>query len=569
MMKSDSSSNASIAAPKPSRMIQKYRKHTFHGVYGNVDEDLQKEIAAFWTRNQAISDRREALRRTREVVLVIRNAADEIAGITSVYLGHLDDGIEYYFYRIFIQCTDRAAGMMRAATRATRVYLRDHPVPDGPPAMIIVTENPKLMRKGMRRMFSQDECVYLGKTANGCDRWSVDCRPAAKAEHPCGSERNSGNLAYFERPLSWGPTFHTEVISAKANEVKPAAPAPPLRSVHTAGFAPLLEELGISLLVSTYQAGKLVVLRADGAAVNTHFRTFQTPMGIAYNGERLAVGTAMEIWEFHNAPAVARNLEPAGKHDACFLPRTSHVTGNVQMHEMAWANAPASGESELWFVNTRFSCLATRDANRSFVPRWQPPFISALAPEDRCHLNGIGIRDGRPRYVTALGETDTPGGWRANKKSGGILIDVPSGAIVARGLSMPHSPRWHDGRLWVLDSGNGGINAVDEPSGRVQSIAALPGFTRGLDFYGRYAFVGLSQVRETAVFSGIAIAELPERKCGVWVVDIHTGHTVAFLRFEDALQEIFAVQVLPNRRYPDIVNDNYDLIGDSFLLESR
>jgi uncharacterized protein (TIGR03032 family) len=332
--------------------------------------------------------------------------------------------------------------------------------------------------------------------------------------------------------------------------------------VHTSNFGLLLEQLGITLLVSTYQAGKLVLLRADGGVINTHFRSFNVPMGVACDGERLAVGTAVEIREFHNVPAVARKLEPAGKHDACFLPRTSHVTGNVQIHEMAWAG------DELVFVNTRFSCLATHTTNHSFVPYWRPRFISALAPEDRCHLNGLGLRDGQVRYVTALGETDDPAGWRRNKKSGGILIDVPTGEVIASGLSMPHSPRWYGERLWVLDSGNGGISMADEATGRLTSVTQLPGFTRGLDFCGRFAFVGLSQVRETAVFSGIAIAERPERSCGVWVVDIVTGQVVAYLKFEDAVQEIFAVQVLP-ARFPDIINDNPALIADTFVLPDQ
>jgi len=348
----------------------------------------------------------------------------------------------------------------------------------------------------------------------------------------------------------------------------------PLRSSHTSSFGPLLEQLGVSLLVSTYQAGKLVVLRAEAGVLNTHFRTFRTPMGVACDGDRLAVGTALEIWEFHNVPAIAGKLEPAGAHDACFLPRSSHVTGNVQVHEMAWGTGQESGvrsqaeegEPELWFVNTRFSCLATRAVNHSFVPRWRPPFISALAAEDRCHLNGLGLRDGRVRYATALGATDTPGGWRADKKAGGILMDVPDGAVIARGLSMPHSPRWHGGRLWVLDSGNGRVSVVDEATGRVETVAELPGFTRGLAFHGRFAFVGLSQVRETAVFSGIAVAERPERSCGVWVLDTFTGRTVAFVKFEDAVQEIFAVEVLPGRRFPDVINDNNALIADTFLL---
>ncbi len=336
---------------------------------------------------------------------------------------------------------------------------------------------------------------------------------------------------------------------------------PPLRSVHTTSFLPLIRQLGVSLLVTTYQAGKLVIVREDGEHINTHFRNFPSPMGLAVAGDRLALGTRSQIWEFHNVPAAAMKLSPAGRHDACFLPRSCHVTGNVQIHEMAWSG------TELWFVNTRFSCLCTLDRDHSFVARWRPPFISALAPEDRCHLNGLGQRDGRPRYVSALGTADTAAGWRSGKARGGVVIDVPSGEVIARGLSMPHSPRWENGRLWLLESGTGTVGLVDVENGRYEPIASLPGFTRGLDFCGPYAFIGLSQVRETAVFNEIPITDrLTERTCGVWVIDTRTGQTVAFLRFEDAVQEIFAVQVLPGRRYPDLINTDDSLLDDSFVL---
>ena len=335
----------------------------------------------------------------------------------------------------------------------------------------------------------------------------------------------------------------------------------PLRSVHTASFPQILSQRGISLLVTTYQAGRLVVLRAQGGVLNTHFRGFPKPMGLAIRGNRLAIGLATEICEYHNLPAVAPKVQPAGTHDACFLPRTAYATGDIQIHEMAWT------ADELWFVNTAFSCLCTRSDGYSFRPRWRPPFISHLAPEDRCHLNGLGLVDGQIRYVTALGETDTAGGWRANKRSGGILMDVPSNQIIARGLSMPHSPRWYDGRLWLLESGAGSIGTVDPVSGRYQPIAELPGYTRGLSFHGPLCFVGLSQVRESAVFSGIPLVErLQQRTCGVWVVNIHTGETVAFLKFEDAVQEIFAVEVLPGMRYPDVITDNKELLAGSFVL---
>jgi uncharacterized protein (TIGR03032 family) len=348
------------------------------------------------------------------------------------------------------------------------------------------------------------------------------------------------------------------------NDTSETSDAPsPLRSVHTTNFPAILDQLGSSLLVTTYQAGKLVVLRASKGVINTHFRAFNKPMGMALGRGRLAVGTAAEIWEFRNVPAVAAKLDPPGKHDACFLPRRCHTTGDIQIHEMAYVG------DELWFVNTRFSCLATYDADHSFVPVWRPKFISQYTPDDRCHLNGLGLRDGRPAWVTALGESDSAGGWRENKKCGGVLIDIESHETIARGLSMPHSPRWHAGRLWLLESGTGSLGHVDLATGRYEPIVHLNGFTRGLEMVGNLAFVGLSQVRESAVFSGIQITERlaeTERTCGVWVIDIERGQVIAFLKFEAAVQEIFAVALLAGVRFPDLINDNAELIGSSFVL---
>ena len=305
-----------------------------------------------------------------------------------------------------------------------------------------------------------------------------------------------------------------------------------------------------------------MLLRASGELLNTHFRAFRKPMGLALRGGRLALGTELELLEFSDVPAVARQLEPAGTHDAAFLPRGSFVTGDVQVHEIGWAG------DELCFVNTRFSCLCAPSREFSFVPTWRPRFISALAPEDRCHLNGLAVRDGRPAYASALAESDTAAGWRDHKRAGGILMDIASSEIITRGLSMPHSPRWHAGRLWVLNSGEGGLGVVDLASGRYQEVARLPGFTRGLAFAGRYAFIGLSQIRESAVFSGIAIAELPleQRACGVWVVDVTTGQTVAFIQFQDLVQEIFAVEAAPGARFPDVLTDDKERISSSFVL---
>ena len=290
-------------------------------------------------------------------------------------------------------------------------------------------------------------------------------------------------------------------------------------SSHTSNFPAILRHLGISLVVSTYQAGKLILVRAQGDALNTHFRQFFSPMGVAYQPEtgRLAIGAKHEVWEFRNQPDVAPKLDPPGQCDAAFMPRLTHHSGDIRIHEIGWIG------SELWAVNTRFSCLCTFDSDNSFVPRWRPPFVSALSPEDRCHLNGMAIVDGRVKYVTCLGATDTPGGWRDNKRDGGLLLDVDSGeAFDPRPVDAALAARYTATRCGCSNAGTARISTADLQTGKTEIVAKLPGFTRGLDFYGNLAFIGLSQVRESAVFSGIPLVEqLPEseRACGVWVID--------------------------------------------------
>jgi uncharacterized protein (TIGR03032 family) len=318
-----------------------------------------------------------------------------------------------------------------------------------------------------------------------------------------------------------------------------------VRHEYSRALPPLLGQLGVSLLVSTYQAGKVVAVGAHQEELTLTYHNFERAMGLAVRPDRIAVGARAQVWLLRSAPELASRVEPAGRHDACFLTRSSHFTGEVQAHELAWAG------DDLWVVNTAFSCLCTLDDAHSFVPRWRPPFVSALASEDRCHLNGMALENGRPRYVTALAETDAPQGWRPNKARSGVLIDVPSGQTVARGFAMPHSPRVHGGRVWVLHSGAGQLVVVDPTSGTWQTVAELPGYTRGLAMHDRYAFVGLSKIRETSTFGGMPIAERRrELKCGVGVVDLTTGRLAAHLEFVTGVEEIFDVQVLPGTRCP-------------------
>jgi uncharacterized protein (TIGR03032 family) len=333
-----------------------------------------------------------------------------------------------------------------------------------------------------------------------------------------------------------------------------------LTSVHTGSFCELLRISGISLVASTYQAGKLIVLRNDNGTLNTHFRNFKKPMGLAVSRGKIAVGMEFQIWEFYDIPALAKKIEPVGKHDACYLPRRSHITGDIDIHEMDYAGG------NLWFINTRFSCLCTIEGNYSFTPQWRPPFVSGYDLKDRCHLNGLSIRDDRPHYITALGATDNSEGWRKNKAHSGILMDIQNNEFICQGLSMPHSPRWYRDRLWVLESGIGSLATVDLASGKWETVVKLPSFTRGLDFWGNWAFIGLSKIREKAMFGDLPISQLPERICGIWVVNIQTGKIDAFLRFEEGVEEIFAVRILENCRFPELFDWDDRLMASSYVL---
>jgi uncharacterized protein (TIGR03032 family) len=371
------------------------------------------------------------------------------------------------------------------------------------------------------------------------------------------------------------PPRHRDAATPPAPGTPPApettpAPAPvAFNFTQSDGFAPLLRGLGASLLVTTYQANKLLAVREQHGGLSILVRSFERPMGLAATGRRIALGTRDQVWTFRNAPDIAPRVEPAGMHDACFVPRSSHVTGDIAVHELAWGGEHGQ---ELWVVNTRFSCLCTLHPDYSFVPRWRPPFISALAAEDRCHLNGMAMVDGAPKYVTALGETDTPRGWRAGKPHGGCLMELPSGRLLARGLSMPHSPRWHAGKLLVLESGTGRLLRVD-PSGASsaggvsQCVADLPGFARGLALCGNHAFIGLSKIRATSAMDGVPLAaRRDELQCGVAVVDLGAGRVCAMLDFQTAVEEIFDVQLLPGLRFPEILGFQKDTVHHTFIV---
>jgi uncharacterized protein (TIGR03032 family) len=288
---------------------------------------------------------------------------------------------------------------------------------------------------------------------------------------------------------------------------------------------------------------------ADGR-LTFSFRRFDQAMGIAVAADRVAVAGSAQIWSLQDHSELAGALAPAGRYDRCWLPRSSIVTGPIQCHEIAWGTTD-EGDPDLWIVNTLFSCLAGLDPRYSFVPRWRPPFITALAAEDRCHLNGLAMRDGSPAFVTVMASTDTPRGWRSVRNNSGAVLEVASGEAVTTGLAMPHSPRWHHGELFVLNSGLGRLERVDVATGHRDGVAAVPGYARGLAFHRGLAFVGLSRIRETAIFGGAPIAAYHDQlKCGVGVIELSTGNTVATLQFATGVEEVFDVHTVPGARCP-------------------
>ena len=310
-------------------------------------------------------------------------------------------------------------------------------------------------------------------------------------------------------------------------------------------LADILSHLKCSLMVTTYQAGKLLVLGVHNGALKISFSNYDQPMGLAVSGDRLAIGTRKQMNFLAGNRDVAKSVAPADTWDVCYVPRTSTWTGSIHGHDLAW------GTEGLWVVNTLFSCLSTLHEQYSFVPRWKPRFISQLIDQDRCHLNGLAMVDGRPGFVTAMAESDSPAGWRPTKATSGVVMHVDSGETVARGFAMPHSPRWYNGKLWVLDSGRGALGTIDPATGQFTTVETFPGYTRGLSFAGQFAFVGLSKIRETSVFGGVPIAERrDELKCGVGVVDLVTGRTVAVFQFLSGVTEIFAVEAAEGAACP-------------------
>jgi uncharacterized protein (TIGR03032 family) len=309
-------------------------------------------------------------------------------------------------------------------------------------------------------------------------------------------------------------------------------------------FAKWLAEMQASLVFTTYQAGKVffVGMKPDGT-LSIFERTFDRCMGLAVQDRRIWMSTRNQMWRFEDFLEAGQSYEA---YDARYVPSAGHVTGDVDIHDIHMRP-----DGSPIFAVTRFNALATLSDSGSFKVLWTPNFIDRIAAEDRCHLNGFTLEGETLRYATCVGRSNVSDGWRDHRVGGGLLIDIPSNEIINDSLSMPHSPRLHDGRLWLIQSGTGEFGHIDPGSGAFESVCFLPGFGRGLSFIGDYAVIGLSLPRDNCSFNGLPLNERlaqegVQPKCGLAIVNLKTGDLEHQFILEGVVKELFDVAVLPN-----------------------
>lgn len=323
---------------------------------------------------------------------------------------------------------------------------------------------------------------------------------------------------------------------------------PLLRITTSRQFISWLADMQASLALTTYQTGKIIFIGLQpNGKLSVFERTLERVMGMTATRETIWLATLYQVWRFRNVMTPGQMHEG---YDAVYIPRESRVTGDVDVHDMA-----IDADGRPVFVNTLFNCIATVDEQHSFRPLWKPGWVSKLAPEDRCHLNGMAMLDGKPRFVTAVSRSDVQDGWRDRRQSSGVLVDVESDEVIVEGLSMPHSPRWHDGKLWLINSGTGFLGTVDLEAGQFEPVAFCPGFARGLAILGDWAVIGLSHKRENRTFQGLDLEENlsqhdADTRCGLMVVNLRTGDAPHWLRFEGVVRELYDVDMIPGVTRP-------------------
>lgn len=334
---------------------------------------------------------------------------------------------------------------------------------------------------------------------------------------------------------------------------------PPFTLTSSPRFPEWLKSLQISVAFTAYHANKIFLAGPGANGMTLSERTFPRCMGLAASadGNTLFLGHERAIQRFDNIQK--HSGQTTDTIPALFVPHVGWITGDVDIHDVA-----IGADGRPLFVATQFNCVASVADDSSFAPIWMPNFISQFLAEDRCHLNGLALRDGEPAYATAISRSDVTDGWRDRRRDGGIVIDITQNAIVAEGLSMPHSPRLFRGRLWLLESGRGRFGYIDE-SGRLEEVAFCPGYARGLAFVDNYALVGLSLPRGNALKGLDLDGALQQRdtapRCGLAIFNLTTGAMEHWVRLEGVITELYDVAVLHGIRSPTLVGLKSDEVN--------
>jgi uncharacterized protein (TIGR03032 family) len=340
--------------------------------------------------------------------------------------------------------------------------------------------------------------------------------------------------------------------TAQPDQAAGAPTAPPAEETKISvsrGLAAWLNANRTSFAFTSYQSGRLFLTGTmpDGN-VSVHQQAFSRAMGVCWDRGGLWLASKVQIWRLENI--VPEGMLAQGRFDVSLMPRQTFITGDIDVHELE-----VDSEGRPVFVNTYYSCLATIDPVHSFRLVWKPDFITELAREDRCHMNGLGMLNGKPKYVTAVSQTDVANGWHGRPLPKGVIIDVEANDVVTDELSMPHSPRvTSDGKLFALDSGRGFLVEVDKATGKLRDVAFCPGFLRGLALINGFALVTVSKPRY-GTFESMPIAdEMLKREataiCGILIIDLNSGETVEWLRLEGDVHELFTVGLMPGVRCP-------------------
>jgi len=364
-------------------------------------------------------------------------------------------------------------------------------------------------------------------------------------------------------------------------------------STATDNFAKILKALNISLAVTSYQSARLILVRSDGETIDTNLKAFPRPMGIYADENHITLGTFNQVLEFKRADDILESIKNGSldntgnfstkelekdkekmqelkeqrdeeiaevrKADALYLPRASLTTGMINIHDIAW------GDEGLWVVNSTFSCLSTLSPDNSFVARWKPKFISKLVPEDRCHLNGMAMLNGKPKYVTTFNMEDSRDSWSEGRIDYGTLIDIDTDEILIEGMIMPHSPKVYKGEVYVCESGLGVVWRYNPITKEKAQVVKLQGFTRGLYFYGGVMFVGLSQVRASEIKTPSPISTMyDETYAGVWMINLEDNTEIGHIKCDGDVDQIYDIAIIPDSTMPELLNVNSSLTRHIF-----